>query len=278
VTHPNEYFMDDVREAKRLANKVDAEAWATRYVSPHLNGGRSVLDIACGPGVLAGAVAKAHPGAVVTGIDICPERFCGQDIASSPNLNLRSGDARSLPFADNTFDFVYCRFLLQYLADRDKAVSEMIRVCKPGGRILLQDLDGQLVWHYPEDRPLQEQINQVLSGLAKTGFDPHVGRKLYSIANAAGMADIEVAAESYHLYAGRIDDRNLELWETKLDIAMPSAARVLGGEDAANSLKARFIDYLKRDDTLTYSVVFTVVGTKPLVAFQLRSNSSGERT
>jgi hypothetical protein len=139
----------------------------------------------------------------------------------------------------------------------------MVRVCCPGGRILLQDLDGQLVWHYPEDVELQETLGRVMAGLAEGGFDPLVGRKLFSLAKSAGLTDIEVTAESYHLYAGCIGNRNLRLWETKFDIAMPAAAKILGSTDAAQRLKYRFLEYLCRDDTLTYSVLFTVTGTKP---------------
>ncbi len=129
--------------------------------------------------------------------------------------------------------------------------------------MLFQDLDGQLVWHYPEDESLKADVERILHGLATTGFDPYVGRKLYSLARAAGLADIQVSAESYHLFAGRIDEVNFGHWELKLDIALPAAEKILGGRPAAEELKGRFMEYLRREDTLTYSFVFTVTGTKP---------------
>src|SRR5256885_13262071 len=60
-----------------------------------------------------------------------------------------------MEFESNSFDLVYCRMLLQYLREKEQAVAEMTRVCKPGGTVLLQDLDGQLLWHYPEDPGVQ---------------------------------------------------------------------------------------------------------------------------
>ena len=78
----------------------------------------------------------------------------------------------------------------------------------------------------------------------------------------AGLQDITVNCEPYHFYAGRIDDKNYELWELKVDIALPMIAGALGGHQEAAMFKQEFMDYLLRDDTLTYSNVFTVVGKK----------------
>jgi ubiquinone/menaquinone biosynthesis C-methylase UbiE len=208
------------------------------------------------------AAAKAHPAVHVSGIDLSIERFTSTTSTLPHNLKLRAGDASAIPFPDDSFDLVYCRFLLEYLAQRDEAVREMVRVCRPGGQVLLQDLDGQLLWHFPEDAELQQQLDLVLSGLAKTGFDPFIGRKLFSIARAAGLEKIEVSAESYHLFAGSIDEHNEQLWEAKLDIAVPAAEKILGSHLAAMKLKDRFLDYLRDSATLTYSVQFTVIGRK----------------
>jgi hypothetical protein len=86
---------------------------------------------------------------------------------------------------------------------------------------------------------------------------------LYFLAKTAGLTGVDVQIEGYHRFAGAIDPQNLALWETKLEIAQPAMAMVLGGTDAARSLKSRFLEYLKREDTLTYSVLFTVTGRKP---------------
>ncbi len=257
------YLMDDPRESARLAAKVDAAAWVARYVAPHLSCSPDVLDVGCGPGVIARAAAEAFPSGHFSGIDLSAERFTGTAMIP-PNLRLLVGDARCLDLGADTFDFVYSRFLLEYLADRQRAVAEIIRVCKPGGQVLLQDLDGQLLWHYPVDEELQSQLASVVAALEVTGFDPYVGRKLHSMARASGLIDIRVTAESYHLYAGRIDESSLSHWRTKLAIASPAIARVLGSHGKADVLVRTLIDYLQRDDTLTYSVVFTVVGRKPL--------------
>jgi len=256
--------MDDPREAGRLAKKVDAAGWVEKYLAAFLADSREILDVGCGPGTIASEVARRCPRARVTGIDLSPERFGapGAGEMTAPNLVLQVGDVLALEYPDNHFDLLYCRFLLEYLEGRGRAMEEMVRVCKPGGRVLLQDLDGQLLWHYPPDEVLEEMLPRVVGGLSRTGFDPFVGRKLFSLARRAGLADIEVEAESYHLFAGRIDEHNLRLWELKLDIALRVAAEVIGGIGEATRLKARFLEYLQREDTMTYSVLFTVIGSK----------------
>ena len=68
--------------------------------------------------------------------------------------------------------------------------------------------------------------------------------------------------ECYHLIAGEIEPAILEQWELKLEIAGPQLARLLGSESEAREQTRRFLEYLRRPDTLTYSTVFTVAGEK----------------
>jgi SAM-dependent methyltransferase len=187
------------------------------------------------------------------------ERFRGL-----PNARACVGNALSLPFEADSFDLVFSRFLLEYLPDKPRAVQEMGRVCSQGGKLLLQDLDGQLVWHYPEDAKLQNATERILSHLAGTGFDPFVGRKLFSLCLGATLMNINVQLDPYHLYAGCIDDEQFSHWQSKLEIARPQLLAALGSEEAAQEYSGRFLEYLRRPETLTYSCLFTVTATKPL--------------
>jgi ubiquinone/menaquinone biosynthesis C-methylase UbiE len=168
-----------------------------------------------------------------------------------------------MPFLANSFDLVYARMLFEYLAEKQRAATEMVRVCRPGGTVMFQDLDGQLLWNYPEDPAVQSAVDKVVAGLGKTGFDAFVGRKLFSVAQKAGLTNIKVQVECYHLIAGEIQPEILKQWQLKIEIALPQIARVLGSDQAARDYGRRFIEYLCRPDTLTYSNVFTVTGQKP---------------
>ncbi len=199
-----------------------------------------------------------------TGLDISAERVqeAKERNRGNEQANFVRGDAQAIDFASNSFDLVYARMLMEYLKDKEGAVKEMVRVCKPGGTVLLQDLDGQLLWHYPEDPVVQGTVEKVVRALSSTGFDPFVGRKLFSLAHGAGLKNIDVQVECYHLVAGQIEPAILEQWELKLEIAGPQLARLLGSEREAREQSRRFLEYLCRPDTLTYSTVFTVTGER----------------
>lgn len=260
-----DYIMEDPREAARLEAKVDPEAWVRAYLAHRVHPNAQVLSVGCGPGVLLNAVSELHPSIQATGVDISADRIqeAVRRHRANRQLQFRRGDAQAMPLPSNAFDLVYSRMLLQYLPEKAKAVAEMVRVCRPGGTVFLQDLDGQLLWHYPEDPAMQCAVETVMTALAPTGFDPFVGRKLFSLANHAGLKKLEVKVESYHLIAGVIEPAVLKQWELKLDIAKPLMAKALGSKAEAEDQIRRFLDYLRRPDTLTYSVQFTVTGEKP---------------
>lgn len=131
---------------------------------------------------------------------------------------------------DGSFDLVYIRFLLEYLPDPARAVAEAARVCRAGGTVLLQDLDGQLLQHHPPDPTLQRQLETAIAGLGTTGFDPFVGRKLFALARAAGMSVRDLRVEPYHLIAGQADQDTRRLWSLK------HTARLGAGKRSTTSL------------------------------------------
>ena len=250
------YLMNDQREAGRIASQVDSDKWVKQYLSPYLSCDATVLDVGCGPGHLAAQVAQQV--SLVVGVDLHAERFPDAQLPS--NLILQQGDANNLPFDDNKFDVSYIRFLLEYLPNKQNAVNEIVRVTKPGGIILLQDLDGQLVWHYPISDDLAQMFEEAMVALASTGFDPFVGRKLFSYLSIAKATNIQMQIEPYHVIAGTISNTQKEQWTLKLDIAKRPLTK-LKSASFANKVCAALLNYLESPDTLTYSNVFTVVGT-----------------
>src|SRR6266478_1439485 len=173
-TATTDYIMEDPREAMRLELKVDPYAWVQKYLAGRIHGRAEVLSVGCGPGVILREVCALNTSVRATGLDISAERVQEAKERNRENAqaNFVRGDAQAMDFASNSFDLVYSRMLMEYLKDKEGAVKEMVRVCKRGGTILLQDLDGQLLWHYPEDRSVQRTLEKVVAALATTGFDP----------------------------------------------------------------------------------------------------------
>ena len=100
--------------------------------------GTRVLDVACGSGNLA--IPAAHKGADVTGVDIATN-LIGQarERAKSEGLAIQfeEGDAEQLPYDDASFDTVVTMFGAMFAPRPELVASELIRVCKPGGRIAM---------------------------------------------------------------------------------------------------------------------------------------------
>ncbi|HTS48647.1 MAG TPA: methyltransferase domain-containing protein [Bryobacteraceae bacterium] len=101
----------------------------------------TVLDVACGPGLLACAFAKVAQH--VTGIDVTPAMLeqarAEQQRSGLENITWELGDVPPLPFADQGFSIVTARFALHHLLDPLGVLKEMRRVCQVGGRIAIAD-------------------------------------------------------------------------------------------------------------------------------------------
>jgi ubiquinone/menaquinone biosynthesis C-methylase UbiE len=99
--------------------------------------GTSVLDVACGTGATTREAARRNG---LTGRTIGLDRNHGMlSVAKSRSADIEwvEGYAEALPFAANTFDTVLCQFGLMFFDDRSKALSQMMHVLRPGGRIAL---------------------------------------------------------------------------------------------------------------------------------------------
>lgn len=116
-------------------NVVMAEALC-EAADPHA--GEPVLDVACGSGTAALVAARRY--CEVTGIDYVPaliERARARAAAEALDVDFRVADAQALPFAEASFEVVLSVYGVQFAPDQEKAASELLRVCRPGGRIAL---------------------------------------------------------------------------------------------------------------------------------------------
>ena len=100
--------------------------------------GQRMLDVACGSGQLA--IPAAHLGLETVGVDIAPNWVAAaRERAAQENLNATfdEGDAEALPYEDASFDVVASIFGAMFAPRPEKAAAELLRVCRPGGRILM---------------------------------------------------------------------------------------------------------------------------------------------
>ncbi len=111
-------------------------------VATKLHSGASVLEIAPGPGYLAIELARLGTYRI-TGIDISQSfvRIAAENAArAGVQVDFRQGDAATLPFPADTFDFIVCRAAFKNFGDPLGALREMYRVLRSGGRALIIDM------------------------------------------------------------------------------------------------------------------------------------------
>jgi ubiquinone/menaquinone biosynthesis C-methylase UbiE len=104
--------------------------------------GAAVLEVAPGPGYFAIELAKLGPFSI-TGMDISHtfvEIASRRAAAAGVHVDFRQGNTSSMPFADGSFDFLLCRAAFKNFGQPVRALQEMCRVLKPGGRGLIIDL------------------------------------------------------------------------------------------------------------------------------------------
>lgn len=136
--------MSDRVESRRTlqaARHDELEARVLHLLAP-LSGRERALDVGCGTGALAYALA-AHVGEVV-GVDAAEEYVAAAREHAPPGTTFVTGDAASLPFAYGDFDLVGCVRVLHHVPRPELVVAELARVTRPGGRILLADQLGDV--------------------------------------------------------------------------------------------------------------------------------------
>jgi len=104
-----------------------------------LHSGEHLLDIGCGTGALLEAIEKKYPDAFLAGVDLTQEML---DVAAkrlSAKVHIEQSSASSLPFAAETFDVIVCCNMFHYIREPMVALQEIIRVLKPGGKVIITD-------------------------------------------------------------------------------------------------------------------------------------------
>ena len=148
-----------------------------------------ILEVGSGTGVITGEISTRFRGSTF-GLDIDPQANAFAT-ARDPQTCYVTGDGNRLPFPEATFDTTLCHFLLMWVPDPDKIISEMARVTLPGGWVLAlaePDYDGRI--DYPKE--LAEIGELQTKALANQGTDPYIGRKMRDIFTRAGFLDVLV--------------------------------------------------------------------------------------
>ncbi len=167
-----------------------------------LEQGMSVLDAGCGTGAVSRTLARIVNPGTVTAIDINDLLIDkAQKLAIEEgidNIRFELGDVRNLGFSDASFDVSYCRIVLMAVSDPVKAASELKRVTRSGGQVLVSDIDDDFMLVYPPIPTIMEVWRKYVKVAMDEGRDRYIGRKLFSILSQAGLKSVKIVPTVLH--------------------------------------------------------------------------------
>ncbi|MDP3698320.1 MAG: methyltransferase domain-containing protein [Nanoarchaeota archaeon] len=157
----NQYFFD--KWAKNYDRRSN-QWWMKRFHLPVfkellLNQNTKILDISCGTGEL---LKKLEGKAELYGVDLSEEMLTKARTKLSPKVKLRKADVHALPFKDNFFDYVISAEAFHHYYGQQKAVQEMVRITKTGGKVIVADINFFLKpihWLFKRYEPGHVKIN-----------------------------------------------------------------------------------------------------------------------
>jgi arsenite methyltransferase len=216
--------------------------------------GDRVLDAGCGPGFyVAEILGRVGPEGSVVGVDasapmlgLAAKRCEGHD-----NVSFHEGDVTALPVSDADFDRVLSVQVLEYVADIPAALAELLRVLRPGGRVVIWDVDWATVsWHTEHPERMQRLLRSWDEHLA----DPSLPRTLAARMREAGFEDVELEG---HVFA--TDDVTDESYAGAL---LPLMADYVG-TDEAQEWAEEHRALQRRGESYFACIQFRFSGTRP---------------
>lgn len=172
------------------------------YQLLQLNSGQRVLDVGCGPGIDTCAIAESvGPDGQVIGLDYDPEMVVlAQQRARQHNYVDRvehlTGSATALPFNDDYFDSCRSDRLFMHLAQPVTAAAEMVRVTKPGGRVLIADVDCHSISIDSSEIDIERRLMRFAT--EQILLNQHSGRRLYRWLKQQRLTDLQIEVFPIH--------------------------------------------------------------------------------
>jgi SAM-dependent methyltransferase len=255
----SEHYIHGFSEAERLRLIEQAEMLSTPvFGGLDFSGDRSLLEVGCAVGAELHLIAKRAPHLQLTGLDLSAVHLrAGRAwLAGNERIRLIRGDARALPFPDDSFDVGMTIWLLEHVQDAAAVVRELLHAVKPTGRVILTEVDNRTFGFDPPQPAISawwDAFNRCQAEIG--GGDPFVGRKLRGIAEALGA---EVLAEEPRLVITGTDatrDRTDQLRYLR-ELLESGAERMLAQGCASATMEQAMV------------TAFDAVQAEPNVAFQ----------
>jgi protein-L-isoaspartate O-methyltransferase len=194
------------RESERLSDQAQTLTALlhddTRYPS-----GSCVLEAGCGIGAQTVILAKNSPGAYFTSLDISEDSLQRAEFMTKnegiSNVSFLQGDIFHPPFEPETFDHIFVCFVLEHLAEPQRALERLYPLLKNGGTITVIEGDHGSAFFYPDSQYSQKAIDCLVHLQRNAGGNALIGRQLYPLLVDAGFSDVQISPRMVYVDASR---------------------------------------------------------------------------
>lgn len=199
---PGEYLLANAsteRERLRLQSLVWEEAARALFEEIPVGRGWKCADVGCGAvGVLRPLSQLVGPEGAVVGLDVDPALIASaaEFVAENAldNVSLRTANVFVDDFGESDFDLVHLRFMLAPLGRHEELLNAALRLCRPGGIVVIEEPDASCWSLLPPNAAFNELRDLVIQAFASAGGDFNAGRRAFDLLRAAAMEDVHIRA------------------------------------------------------------------------------------
>ncbi len=187
------------KEINRLKAQVELfwDKECKHYIEFGLSDGMAIVEPGSGPGFITEKILKRFPNVNITAVEIDPllvdyaRKYLSEKcLPNKYQVIQKSIMETDLP--ENSYDFAITRLVLEHLPDPVKAVREIVRILKPGGKAIFVDNDFEMhIMAYPNVTDLRELYNSYCQARYAEGGNPKIGRELPLILKESGLSNVD---------------------------------------------------------------------------------------
>ena len=253
------YILESHHESERLEKQnaqpqysIEEELEALKL---NLNE-KKILDAGCGTGCLS-RILEENFRSEIHACDASEFRIQNAKNSSNKDINYFVADLTALPCPNDSYDVIFIRFVLEHTLNPNSILQELHRVLRPGGHLVVIDLDGLIFNLHHKSEKLSDYLELLQKQLP---LDLYIGRKLPRMMCEAGLILSECRVQPL-LFQGKDLEEEVENMLMRFDQSKAIIMQIIGSENY-ETFTSLYISEMRKSQTL-FCNKFIVSSTKP---------------